>query len=194
MDRRIGKTKRALRDALIAAILERGWDDVTVQDLCDRADVGRSTFYTHFADKDELLAGGLDELKKAVRAERARRGGGEQARLAFSRLLIEHAVEQKRLFRALVGRKGGHLVQQRFRLLVLDLARDDVAALRLDEPTTAAVAHYVSGAFFELLSWWVEAKSAPSPEEIDALYVRLTSAVLASAVRAERRADAARSR
>jgi AcrR family transcriptional regulator len=54
-DRRIRKSQRALRDAFISLVLERGYDAVTVEDIAERADVARATFYAHFADKDQLL-------------------------------------------------------------------------------------------------------------------------------------------
>ena len=62
-DRRISKTRRALKKALTELILELGYEDVTVQDVIDRADVGRSTFYAHFVDKDDLLMAILAELQ-----------------------------------------------------------------------------------------------------------------------------------
>src|SRR6185437_2006254 len=67
-DRRVERTQRALREALIRLVLERGWDDVSVQDVCARANVGRSTFYLHFADKEELLVSGFGGLQEALRA------------------------------------------------------------------------------------------------------------------------------
>src|SRR5262249_477652 len=51
-DRRVVRTRQTLRAALIALLYERGWDAISVQDICGRAGVGRSTFYTHFADKE----------------------------------------------------------------------------------------------------------------------------------------------
>ena len=118
-DRRVRRTRRALRDALIELILERGWEGFGVQDVCERADVGRSTFYTHFADKEELVAGSFDDLRRTIRAQVAG-GGGDARPLAFSRGLVEHAHEQRRLFLAVVGKRSGLLVQRRFRELVLD--------------------------------------------------------------------------
>ena len=53
-DRRISKSKRALREALIALLEERGFDAITVNDLCERADLTRGTFYNHFSDKENL--------------------------------------------------------------------------------------------------------------------------------------------
>ena len=61
-DRRVGKTRRALKEALTDLILEKGYEGVTVQDVIDRADVGRSTFYAHFIDKDDLLMAILADL------------------------------------------------------------------------------------------------------------------------------------
>ena len=62
-DRRVGKTRKALKEALTDLILEKGYESVTVQDVIDRADVGRSTFYAHFVDKDDLLMAILADLE-----------------------------------------------------------------------------------------------------------------------------------
>jgi hypothetical protein len=61
-DRRVRRTHRLLHQALMSLVLEKKYEAVTVQDILDRADVGRSTFYTHFGDKDELLRDGLRYL------------------------------------------------------------------------------------------------------------------------------------
>lgn len=180
-DRRVQRTRRALREALVALILERGWEGFSVQDVCDRADIGRSTFYTHFADKEELVAGAFDDLRRSLRAQLAAAGGGPARPLAFSRGLVEHAHEQRRLFLAIVGKKSGHLVQRRFRELVLDLMREDLAALFAAGPRRDAVVAFVGGAFLELLTWSLEARSPPSPEETDALFRELAEPVLAAA-------------
>src|SRR5437867_644732 len=53
-DRRVRRTTRALIEALVALVLEKRYDAITIQDLLDRADVGRSTFYAHYRGKDDL--------------------------------------------------------------------------------------------------------------------------------------------
>src|SRR4051812_15011818 len=63
-DRRVRRTRRNLTDALIGLILERGYEAITVQDILDRADIGRSTFYAHFRDKDALLLSCFDDLRE----------------------------------------------------------------------------------------------------------------------------------
>ena len=120
-DRRVRRTRDALRDALLKLILERGWDAVDVRDICERADVGRSTFYTHFADKEDLLLSGFDDLRKALKALRPAVAGSGKP-LAFTRGLFDHAHANRWLFRALVGKRSGLAVQKRFRQ---KLARSD---------------------------------------------------------------------
>src|SRR5712691_188833 len=123
-DRRVRRTRRLLRDALLALVRERGWDEVSVSDVCERAEVGRSTFYTHFAHKEELLLSGFDDLREHLRAETEVAAGA--SRLAFLRGLIDHVQENRRLFRALVGKRAGQLAQKNFRQFVFSLVRDDL--------------------------------------------------------------------
>src|SRR3954471_18394318 len=93
-DRRVVRTRTTLRDALLPLILERGWEDISVQDVCDRAKVGRSTFYTHFADKEDLLLSGFEDLKSMLRALRPPAEKG-RATLRFVRGLLEHARDNR---------------------------------------------------------------------------------------------------
>ena len=58
-DRRVQRTRRLLHKALMSQVLEKKYESITVQEILDVADVGRSTFYTHFQDKDELLVSGF---------------------------------------------------------------------------------------------------------------------------------------
>lgn len=180
LDRRVARTRRMLREALIALILERGWDAITVMDVCERADVGRSTFYAHFADKEELLVGGFEDLRKALRAQlRAR--GTDGAPLAFAGGLLAHAEENRRVFRAIVGKHSGHVVVKRFTELVVGLVREDLQRLAPAGPAREAATHYLAGAFMQLLVWWVDSRSALEPGQVEALYQQLSRPVLAQA-------------
>jgi AcrR family transcriptional regulator len=173
-DRRVQRTRRTLREALVSLLLQRGWEGVSVQDICDRADVGRSTFYTHFADKEELLVGGFDDLRQALRA-----GSGPapdaKAPLRFARGLIDHASENQRLFLALVGKRSGYVVLKRFRDMVVALVREDLAGLRGTGPARDAAVHYLAGGFLELLTWWLESRNSLSPEEVERLFLEMAA-------------------
>jgi AcrR family transcriptional regulator len=176
-DRRVRRTQAAVRGALVDLIIERGWDRFSVQDLCQRADVGRSTFYLHFADKDDVLAGAFADLGQELRAQLARSGASRP--LAFSRGLLDHAHEHLRVYRALIGRRAAHVVQAKIRALVFELVREDVAT-RLPAGTRRdAVAAFLAGALFELLIWSLEAKPPTTAEEADALFQELATPALA---------------
>jgi AcrR family transcriptional regulator len=173
-DRRIERTRRLLREAMIGLILERGWDAVSVQEICARADVGRSTFYMHFADKEDLLVGGFDDLRRALRAGLASSRGEP---LGFVPGLVEHARENERLFRAIVGRSG-QVVQQRFHALVVELVREDLAGLTRPGPPRDAAIHFLAGAFLGLLAWWLEARRPLPPSELAESFLRMARPVI----------------
>src|SRR5215217_6191503 len=55
IDRRVERTRERLQKALMDLIAERGYDSITIQDIVDRADLGRTTFYLHYNSKDDLF-------------------------------------------------------------------------------------------------------------------------------------------
>lgn len=174
-DRRVQRTHRMLSEALIELILERGWDSVSIQEICDRANVGRSTFYTHFADKEDLLVGGLASLGRFLRSQAQTSAGP----LAFVRGMIEHVEEQRRLARAMVGKRSGQVMQQRFRQLLVSLVREDLEAWAPASPRLDVTVRYVAGALFEVLTWWIEARNPLTPAEVERHFHQLTTPVLA---------------
>jgi AcrR family transcriptional regulator len=172
-DRRVQRTRHALRDALISLLEESGWDDINIQNLCERANVGRSTFYLHFQNKEELLVSGLNDLRSGLRAQAAAEKHGAPDSLPFVRGLIEHVYEQRTLFRAIIGRRSGHVVQKCFREMVNQLVEEEIS-LPVAGWQQVAGTRYIAGALVELLAWWVDAGNARSAEDIEQLFYRLT--------------------
>jgi AcrR family transcriptional regulator len=164
-----------LRDALIQLIRERGWDEITVQDVCERADVGRSTFYVHFADKEELLVGGFGDLRRQLHAQLTR---GEREPLGFTLALFEHAREFRSIYRALLGKSTAQVVYRGFLELVIELLNEDVAAYAAPGPLRDAAVRYLAGGFWELLQLWAAQPQGSSALEVDELFRRLTMPVL----------------
>lgn len=164
-DRRVERTHRLLRDALVSLVIEKGWDEISILDICERADVGRSTFYTHFADREDLLLSGFDDLKKALRA--AARLGDPQRELRFMRPLLLHAADNRKMFRALGGKKTALAVQARFRLLVHDLTTEELSA-RLSGVALAMTAAWITGGCVELFARWIDARTAADVDDVDA--------------------------
>jgi AcrR family transcriptional regulator len=172
-DPRVLKTRQALREALVSLIIERGWDAVGIRDVCQRAGIGRSTFYTHFADREELLLAGYDDLRRLLRGPNT--ANGRQKPLAFTLPLLEHAHENKRMFRALIGKRSSELAKGGLLRLIIDLTREDLA------PLGDATAQYVAGAFFQLLVWWVDSRSQLGPVDVERIFRRLTRGTLEAA-------------
>lgn len=177
LDRRVQRTRKLLQDALIALILEKGYEAVTVQDIIDRANVGRSTFYAHFLDKQQLLLGGFEQLRVFLVQQRTTalmQGVGE---LSFSLGMFEHAQSYLPVYRALIGKQSGAVVQQRIQQLLGDLAREELAALAPQTVTPVPleiVVEYTVSAFMALLIWWVDHEAAYTPTQMDALFKQLT--------------------
>lgn len=174
-DRRVARTRRLLHQALVALIGERGWDAITVQDVCRRADVGRSTFYVHFADKEELLVSGFAHLRAHLRSIVA----GEPAKpLAFTQALLEHTHEYEPVYRALLGRRTAQIVYRTWIELVSGLLDQDLEALVPPGALRAAAVRYLAGAMWELVGWWSERPRRASTVDLAETYRRLTMAVV----------------
>jgi AcrR family transcriptional regulator len=165
-DRRVRRTRDAIHRALIALMLEKGYDAVTVADIIDRADIGRSTFYTHYTDKQHVLYASLDQLAAFLRAHGDVSGG---RLFGFSLAMFEHVHEQRELLRALLGRRGGTVVYNRIRQVLTDLVRDELGPRTgpgAVVPVDIAVDSVV-GAYLALLSRWVDDNEPRTPRDMD---------------------------
>ena len=102
-DRRMQKTRNALHEAFIAIMFEKSFDAILIQEILDRANVGRSTFYTHFKDKNDLLLKSLQGLHEFLRnaqlATPTSSGKKYERVIGFSLAMFEHVYEHKKLHR-----------------------------------------------------------------------------------------------
>lgn len=184
------RTHRLLCDALADQILEQGWDSVTVQDICRRADVGRATFYMHYASKEQLLVECFKDLRAGFRAQYAALDGGHAKPFAFVRALIEYAAQNQRLLRSVIGRRSGQMVQTRFRQMVIELVEEDLATYVPGKWPAAATARYIAGGLVELLTWWLETRNSCSPADLERLFQRFASPVASAWPQLERETPA----
>src|SRR5580698_1580477 len=97
IDRRVARTRMMLQKAHISLILEKGYEAITVDDICAAANVGRSTFYAHYTSKDDLRRSGLEHLRKLLvnrqKDALAKPGDIRDRSLGFSLTMFEHAHE-----------------------------------------------------------------------------------------------------
>jgi AcrR family transcriptional regulator len=179
-DRRVERTRQLLREALLSLILERGYAGITVQHIIDRANVGRSTFYAHFRDREDLLLSELKGLRAAVQEQIKREPveSHEDARQRVSLILFKHAQASHQVYKALFGTRGSEVALADVRRLLAAIMHDYVKSILPRVKKLAhvdAVVQSVVGSFLALLTWWLDNDLPLSAEEMDTLFTRLTT-------------------
>ncbi len=171
-DQRVQRTDQRLRDAFISLVHERGYEAVAIRDVVKRAGVGRSTFYTHYGDLEELHGQWLKDF--------AARSSGRQPLLDFARSFIEHAHPQRGSWPGVGRKSGGVAIERRFRQNLVTLALAEVRQIVSDQSPAMleTTSRYLAGAFAEVLFWWIDAPTALSPGELDEILRRLTASAL----------------
>ena len=171
-DRRVQRTRELLLHALRMLMSERGYERLTIQNLLDRAGVGRATFYTHFSSKDDLLVASIGHLRAAL-AQRAALRAGE--RLAFTLPFFQHLESHGSLYRQCV-RRGEVTVGREIRKMLRDLIRTDLTlqtGAGSDAASVALMTEYLVGALWSTIAWWM-ATEAPMPAvAVDRTFRRL---------------------
>ncbi len=173
IDRRAARTRRALHGALMSLILRKGYEAITVQDIIDEADVGRSTFYSHYTSKEDLLRSGFQTLRVEL-AEAQRAVGAKSEPLGFSLAMFEHAGEYKHIYRALVGERGVVVAVNEIRRILSEIVRKELSGAQEDEAVPHEVrVQFIVGAFLAVLTWWLERRPKLTPSQVDAMFRRL---------------------
>lgn len=172
-DRRSQRTRLALGEALTALMRQKSYDAITVQDILARANVGRTTFYAHFMDKEDLL---MTEFQRVVHEldRQALQTDPGPAQIFPSLALFRHVKEFEAIYKALTFGRGLELIYKHFQAQ-LDVYVEARLAARVPAAHTPTVplpllAHWVTGTFLSLLTWWIDHKSAETPEHMDAWF------------------------
>src|SRR5712691_7015633 len=182
-DRRIPRTRAMLQHALMSLILKKDYETITIQDICDAANVGRSTFYAHYTSKDDLKRSGFEHLRKNLvdrqRSALATPGDIRNRSFGFSLPMFEHARDHKDLHRALVSSRGGAIALCSIRQIISDLVRDDLAATGGHRSSDAIprelVVQYTVGAYMAVLTWWLDGGAKLPPQQIDEMFRHLAT-------------------
>lgn len=181
-DRRVLRSRRLLQEALVALILERGYDAVTVQAVLDRADVGRATFYAHFGGKEAPLLSLFEELRASLQHELAGITPRTVARFGEGHGLLTplfaHAARNRRLYRALLGSRDGAVLLHYLREALASPMREHLhSAVAQHRVTPSVDVELVVTAFVSavlgVLVWWLETERPQTPAEMDRAVERL---------------------
>ncbi len=175
-DRRIQRTRQLLLNSLIELILEKGYEAITVQDIIDRANVGRSTFYSHFQDKEDLLLSGFEDVREIFESFHTQTSRAE-SNWGFSLALFRHAEEQRQVFKALLGKEAGKVMMRRLQKALTAFLHEHFqrAFPKKNQPIPLDVfVQYFVSTFLGLLTWWLDNDATCSAEEMNEYFRKLT--------------------
>jgi AcrR family transcriptional regulator len=191
MDKRILRTRQALKNALLELMVEIGYEKTTVQRILERAGVGRATFYVHYRSKEDLLRRSLDGLGKELTEEckparlgRVQEGNRGSVLLGFTLPFFRHVDSHRRLYRAIVGHESGLIVERQMRRLLTGLVKPDVVLKdrrRRNSVEAEMAVQYVVGALMSVAIWWLDRDIKLSPEEMDDAFRNMVLPAIQSA-------------
>ena len=175
IDRRVQRTRQLLQNALSELILEKDYEKVTVQDVIDRANVGRSTFYAHFEGKEQLLLSGFEPLRAEFEDFLEGRSFNEETPWALSLSMFQQVQKQQ----------GGYItlthVQKFLHRYLLDHLKQQLPKRNKNIPPEL-LAHYVASSFIALMTWWIDNNYPHSAEQMNNYFRQLvepgTSAIM----------------
>ena len=160
--------------------MECGYEKLSVQQIIDRAGVGRATFYLHYSSKEDLLRTSLEGLREHLADDwhSASKGKAQsRSQLGFSLAFFQHVDGHRKLYKAIVGRESGAIVDKKMRSLLADLVREDLGStghrIRVGSEADLA-AQYVAGALMAIVTWWLDRNIKLSAEEINRTFRQMT--------------------
>jgi AcrR family transcriptional regulator len=185
-DRRVRRTKGRLRGAIASLIHEKAYDAIAVKEILARADVGRSAFYTHFRDKDELLASVLRDSIRTAPPVGTSQDDPADAVLAFSPPFLRHVERARDVDSSLSSPARFAPVHTCLRRVLADhVAAELRRAPRGHGAPVGMVpddllAEHITETFLRVLTWWVGCDAPRTPEQVDAVFLALVRPALAA--------------
>ena len=175
-DRRSQRTYSLVNSAFTELLSEKSYDEILVQDILDRADIGRTTFYAHYFDKEDVLnsivAEQLEMLTHQIAHSTARQ------RVVPSLELFEHVYHsQNQQLRALMRSRAGEFLWEALQAALcraIEPALSTLCAEKRSPPIPLpVVSQYLAGALLTLLKWWVAADMPYPPEQMESIFQQL---------------------
>ena len=179
MDRRQKKTRRAVFDAFTKLLTKKNYANITVQEIIDEADIGRSTFYSHFETKDELLKELCREILDHVfddehlkRCTYCARSDCDKFEKIADHILF-HIGESRAYIKSLLSSESGELFMRFFKEDLREQFSRIITFEDVDIPLDFRLNHIVCE-FAETVRWWMKNDSI-TPNEISRYYMRVCS-------------------
>lgn len=175
-ERRRLRTRKLLIETALQLVLEKGYDSVSIQDITDRADLGRGTFYIHFKDKEEIVWTAIQELFQELEEEAHQQLDRRMPQVEYHGFLniFRHAEKHRDLYRVMFGRQGAVVLTARAQDFLADAFLYDIR--NAPEPTEIDFnipeeieAQILTGVIARLLFWWLETPNDYSAEQMAAM-------------------------
>lgn len=186
-DRRIRNTRRRLRNALLELLKKKRYGDIPIQDITERADVARSTFYTHYMDKDDLLTGAhgifAENLDQQLTAH-----AGVDGSSAFSSLQwFYHIQAQGEIVKVIAKDPAMDLALKTLRGIIHRSIEEGVRAhsgtdKNADVPQSVIV-DYLTDTLMSLIRWWFGHGMTHTPRQMDDMFRKLVMPGIQSIMR-----------
>ncbi len=187
MDRRQQKTRAAIFAAFSALLAEKSYGKITVQQIIDTADIGRTTFYAHFETKDDLLKALCEELFGHIilsAMDRTHTHGlypDENAPESVFCHLLHHLQENENNILQLLSCESSELFLRYFKNSLNELVEDQLVDKNRkthgDIPRDLLVNH-ISTSFVEMVLWWIKGRMKQTPEELDRYFLAVIGPIL----------------
>jgi AcrR family transcriptional regulator len=175
-DRRSRRSRRLITDALLALMREKRYDRITVQEILDRADVGRTTFYAQFRGKEDVLTSEVERVLGQLHEQHVASPGEPADHLLPSAGFFRHVQETRSLYPALAPILATdphyhavhrYLRDRAARQLALAAGPRDLAV------PPEVVADFLAGALLGLVHWWLDHGVPYTPEQMETFFERI---------------------
>ncbi|MBI1259006.1 MAG: TetR family transcriptional regulator [Chloroflexi bacterium] len=171
VDRRIQRTQRALMDALVTLSLEKGYDAISIRDITERANVSYSTFFRHYAEKDELLSELLKSVAKTLTT--LINHNPNKSKEAEGKLIFQHVADNHAFFRILFSSQGTSRVMRNIQDEIADSIMQSNSFVANDVIPPEIVANQLVIAILGLIRWWLDHDIPYDVERMSMIYSRL---------------------
>ena len=178
-DRRVKRTRQMLHQALLSLIGERGYDALSIQNITERANIGRATFYVHYQDKEQLLLDSVNVVMEDLNSHYQSISAVEifVKRQTFSVILFQHVFEHASLYRALLSERGAALIttrlQREMAVRLQQQAIEPLLAIATIKLPTDMLAEHCAASLWSLAAWWLRNDFPLSPEEMGQIFWQL---------------------
>lgn len=177
-DRRVQKTRTLLKDALVSLIIEKGFEAVSIQEILDRANVGRSTFYLHYENKQNLLHSCFEEFHKMFEKNSLGTANADDfGKNDFILNLFRLVERNQRLCKALLGKDDMAMFFNPIHSYIYNSFEESIKKFVISKNQsslqTEMLTHYITSALFGVLRWWVYNDMPITAEEMDRNFRKL---------------------